>query len=164
MHGSPRVEAHEVEITIEPFRDAYAAAFDRLNRAWLERFVRVEPLDEVYLHDPRGKIVDVGGEVFCAVRGRHVVGTCAAIPAGPATFELAKLAVEPNARGRGLGRKLAQRVVEFARERGARRVTLSSNSQLVEAIALYASMGFRHVPVPPDLGYETADICMELTL
>lgn len=158
------MDAHDSEITIEPFRDAYAAAFDRLNRAWLEQFVRVEPQDEVYLRDPRGTIVDVGGEVFCAVRDGDVVGTCAAIPAGPVTFELAKLAVEPHARGRGLGRKLAQRVVEFARERGARRVTLSSNSALVEAIALYASMGFRHVPVPPDLCYETADVCMELAL
>lgn len=162
--GDPIVDALEADITIEPFRDAYAPAFDRLNRAWLEQFVRVEPLDEVYLRDPRGKIVDAGGEVFCAVRGGEVVGTCAAIPAGPGTFELAKLAVEPSARGRGLGRKLAQRVVAFARERGARRVTLSSNSRLVEAIALYASMGFRHVPVPKDLGYETADVCMELTL
>lgn len=156
--------AAEPEIAIDTFRSAYAAAFDRLNRAWLERFVRVEPLDEVYLRDPAGMIVARGGEVFCAVRGGEVLGTCAAIPAGRDTIELAKLAVAPEARGRGLGRALADRVVAFARARGARRVTLSSNSQLVEALRLYESMGFRRAPLPHDLGYETADVYMELTL
>lgn len=150
-------------VAIVTYRDEYRAAFERLNREWLERYVRVEPLDLEYMTDPRRMILEPGGQVFFAVRGGEVVGTCAAIRHGD-TVELAKLAVDASERGRGLGRRLAQTALEYARGLGVAAVTLSSNSQLREAIALYESMGFRRAPLPPDLGYETADVYMELAL
>ena len=41
-------------ITIIPFRDDLAAAFARLNQAWIERFFRLEPSDLKTLRDPQG--------------------------------------------------------------------------------------------------------------
>src|SRR5437868_3187824 len=55
-------------IEIVTFDDRHAAAFDRLNRAWLELHGLLEEADEHHLRNPRGTIVDGGGEIFLAVR------------------------------------------------------------------------------------------------
>ena len=109
---------------IVPYRAEWAPAFDRLNRAWLEADFTVEPLDEVYLQDPEGAVIRPGGQIFFAVEGERVLGTCAAIPQEDGSFELAKLAVDPSAQGRGLGRRLAEAVIAYAAERGATRLFL----------------------------------------
>ncbi|HKE01747.1 MAG TPA: GNAT family N-acetyltransferase [Planctomycetota bacterium] len=151
-------------IAIVPFLDAYAPAFERLSREWLEALVRVEEKDLVYLRDPRATIVAPGGEVFFAIRAGAVVGACAAIRRESGDIELAKLGVAPEARRRGVGRKLSEAVIAFARRARAAKVVLTSNSRLVPALRLYESLGFRRAPPPRDLGYETADVYLELTL
>jgi putative acetyltransferase len=151
-------------VEIVPYRAAFAADFARLNRAWLEEYFTVEPLDEEYLGDPEGHILQPGGEIFFAVEADRVIGTCAAIPRPDDSFELAKLAVTPDAQGRGLGRALAVSVIDFAKSRGATRLVLVSNSTLVPALRLYESMGFRHLPFPGPPPYTDADVYMELAL
>jgi putative acetyltransferase len=151
-------------VEIVGFRPEYRAEFERLNRIWLEGHGLLEQADLDYLQDPEGHILEDGGQVFFAVRGRAVIGTCAAIVAGRDTVELAKLSVDPAAKGAGLGRVLAERVLRFARERGARRVVLTSQHGLTTAIRLYESLGFRHRPMPAENRYATADVYMTLEL
>ncbi len=50
--------------------------------------------------------------------------------------------VEPDARGLGVGRRLAETAVAFAREQGYREVMLWTVSVMTTARALYASLGF----------------------
>ena len=152
------------DVEIVSYRSELAPDFARLNRAWLELYFTVEPLDEEYLGDPQGRIIDPGGEIFFALRGDTVLGTCAAIRRGADEFELAKLAVTPSAQGGGLGRLLAKAVIGFARSRGAQRVSLVSNSGLVAALRLYESLGFEHRPFPGVPPYVDADVYMVLTL
>jgi GNAT superfamily N-acetyltransferase len=144
------------------YRPEFARDFARLNRAWLEQYFTIEPRDEEYLGDPEGRILAPGGEIFFAVQDDTVVGTCAAIAQGDGQFELAKLCVTPTAQGGGLGRALARTVVEFARERGARRVVLVSSSRLTTALRLYEALGFEHRPSPGPPPYADADVYMEL--
>ncbi len=152
------------DIQIDVFRDAYGPAFASLNRAWLEGHDLYEPLDGEYLDHPRERILDKGGEIFCAVRDGQVVGTCAVLTVDADAMELAKLTVAAEARGHGLGRRLTERAIAHARARGARRLVLSSNSRLTTAIALYEAMGFRHVAPGSGVGYDNADTFMALEL
>jgi putative acetyltransferase len=99
------------DVLITPYRPELAAAFDRLNRAWITRLFTLEPGDEAYLADPEGHIIARGGEIFFALEGSRVQGTCAAIPAESGIVELAKVAVDPAAQGRGLGRALAEAAI-----------------------------------------------------
>ena len=55
---------------------------------------------------------------------------------------LEDLFVLDGARGSGLGRALADRAVQEARERGCRRVELDVNDNNAAALALYRSLGF----------------------
>jgi GNAT superfamily N-acetyltransferase len=158
----PSADAPEIELV--EYRPELRPEFERLNRLWLEGHSLLEPVDLEYLQGPERLILDTGGQVFFAMQGPVVIGTCAAIRISSWTFELAKLAVEPAARGAGLGRRLCEAVLDYARRAGAREIVLTSHTALVEAIRLYESMGFRHAPLPADVRYETANVYMHLTL
>jgi putative acetyltransferase len=93
-----------------------------------------------------------------------VRGTCAVIRHDAETFELAKMAVEPAAQGRGYGDRLVEAAVGFARGAGARRLMLVSNTRLASALNLYRKHGFRDAPLDPASGYSRADIQLELPL
>ncbi len=161
---SARVTTPADTLRIAPFHDDLADAFDRLNRAWLVEGGFLEPADETYLAAPRATIVDRGGEIFFAIENGRVLGTAAAIRLDGQAFELAKVGVTPEAKGRGLGRRLVVCAIDFARTHGATRVVLTSNSRLVPALALYRSLGFEDRPCPEGFGYVTADVYMELAL
>jgi len=63
---------------------------------------------------------------------------------------LARLIVEPENRGAGLGRVLAERLVARALEVSPRRISLNADPGNDRALTLYESLGFREVSRPPD--------------
>jgi putative acetyltransferase len=151
-------------MVIDRYRPEDHGAFAALNRAWLAEYRLLEATDERQLLDPVGEIIAPGGQVFVARRGGEVVGTCAVLPHEEDVMELAKLVVVPSAQGLGVGRRLVEACLAYARGRGARRLVLLSNSRLGAALRLYERLGFRPAPVPRDAVYVTADVYMELDL
>jgi len=101
------------------------------------------------LNDIEGNYVARGGafEVVLAADGR-LIGTVGLYPKSDGVCELRKMYLAPNARGRGLGKQLLERMLERARQLGFRRVELETAGVLVEAIGLYTRYGFR--PIDPD--------------
>jgi GNAT superfamily N-acetyltransferase len=146
------------------YRELWREAFERLNREWIETWFELEAADRETFRDPYGKIVAPGGQIFFVVEGDEVLGTCAVVRHGPATHEIAKMAVAPAARGLGYGDLLMEAAVEFSRAAGARRVVIVSNTRLAPAIRLYEKHGFVRVPLEPDERYARADIRLELEL
>ncbi len=53
--------------------------------------------------------------------------------------------MEPEARGRGLGRRLVEETLRFAKRAGYRSVTLWTNDGLAAARHIYQAAGFRLV-------------------
>jgi GNAT superfamily N-acetyltransferase len=151
-------------VRIVPFRSELAPAFAALNLAWIEQYFRVEERDRVALTDCESAIVTPGGQIFFALRGDVVIGTCAVIRLDPATCELAKMAVTPAAQGQGVGRRLGETAIAFARQMGARKIMLLTNSRLAPALRLYEQLGFERGPLPAHTEYARADVYMELAL
>lgn len=87
------------------------------------------------------------GREFCRVadKGGRVVGSVFVVAADAETAKLRLLYVEPDARGEGLGRRLVEEAVNFARQAGYRRLTLWTNDGLTAARHIYEKAGFRLV-------------------
>lgn len=90
----------------------------------------------------------------------RIVGSCGIVRLDDARCELKKMYLLPDARGRGLGRRLLERATAFARGRGFRSIELTTASALVEAIAMYRRRGFvpieRAMPSRCDQAYALA--------
>jgi len=86
------------------------------------------------------------GGLWIALESASAVGCVAVRPHGRGTAELKRLYVRPACQGRGLGRRLTETAVRFARRAGYRRMRLDTLSSMAAAQALYASMGFRRIP------------------
>jgi len=151
-------------LKIVPFENIHAVAFKQLNLEWLKAYELFEYADLQYLDNPQSKILEQGGRILMAINDNVVIGTCAIIMETSNTAELAKLAVSPDAQGEGVGRMLAMESVKEARKMGLKKIFLVSNKKLDRAIRLYESFGFKHMPVPKDTIYKTADVYMELQI
>lgn len=151
-------------LKIVPFENIHAVAFKQLNLEWLKAYELFEYADLQYLDNPQSKILEQGGRILMAINDNFVIGTCAIIMETSDTAELAKLAVSPDAQGEGVGRMLAMESVKKARKMGLKKIFLVSNKKLDRAIRLYESFGFKHMPVPKDTIYKTADVYMELQI
>ena len=109
---------------IIPYTERDTQNFSRLNREWLEGFGLLEDADAKHLNSPRESIIDKGGQIFFAVEGEVVLGTCAAIRHCSDVVEVAKLAAVHSAKRHEIGRLLVQRVIDYARSVRARKVSL----------------------------------------
>lgn len=152
------------EMRVVGWDPRYREDFVRLNEEWIEKYFVIEDTDRKYLHNPDESIVGGGGDIVFLLLGDRVVGTCALVPSGNGVFELAKMAVAIDVRGRGLGDALMKAVLGRARTLGAKKIFLLSNTCLLAAISLYKKYGFETVRLGPHPDYERADIEMELLL
>jgi ribosomal protein S18 acetylase RimI-like enzyme len=74
------------------------------------------------------------------------------------------MAVTEVHKGRGVGRELMAACVQRARQAGARRLYLETNSTLAPALGLYRRFGFQQVEPAEPSPYARADVMMELLL
>ena len=82
---------------------------------------------------------------WVADKGGRIEGAVFVVEDDADTAKLRMLYVEPEARGSGLGARLVDEVIAFARGAGYRRLTLWTNDNLAAARRLYQKAGFRLV-------------------
>jgi len=120
LHGELYAREFGYDTTFEALVAEIAAAFvrdfdPRLERCW---------------------IAELNGEV---------VGSVFLVRQSRTTSKLRLLVLHPKARGLGLGRRLTQACIRFARRAGYRKMALWTQSHLAAARAIYQAEGFRKV-------------------
>jgi ribosomal protein S18 acetylase RimI-like enzyme len=103
---------------------------------------------EAYVAEPLGRMVRSQSpheRIWIAESGEKIVGCIAVVAASPLIAQLRWFFVEPEARGRGIGKQLLQRAVAFARQTGYDSIVLWTEKELVAAAHLYQSAGLTKV-------------------
>jgi ribosomal protein S18 acetylase RimI-like enzyme len=150
-------------IEIIDYAPAYQPDFERINKQWVEQFFSLEEFDRNQLGNPKEYILDKGGAILFARDGGRILGTVGLVKSGEDVFEMIKMGVSPEARGRGIGRLLGMAVLERARQLGGSKVVLYSNSKLEAALGLYRNLGFREIPLGCSQ-YGRCNVKMEIDL
>ena len=93
-------------------------------------------------------------------------GSAFVVRKSKATAQLRLLILAPEARGLGLGGKLCDECIAFAREKGYKKMTLWTNACLLAARAIYVKRGFRLVKSGPyqNFGHDLVAETWELKL
>ena len=145
---------------IVDFSSDHAAAFERLNLEWLEKYFWVEDVDRRILSNPQTDVIDHGGHILFVIVENEPVGTVALKHQGGGCYELTKMAVTASQQGQGLGRALMLAAIERFHSIPGQMLYLETNSSLHTAIGLYESAGFCHASHPTGSDYARSDTYM----
>ena len=152
------------KISFKKFSKVDSEKFKSLNLEWLNRYFKVEPIDELVLNNPKREIIDKGGFIFMIEKNSDIIGTFAFIKKSEKIYEFSKMAIIPDERGNGYGNKAMRFLIQFAKNKKWSRLILYSNTKLKNSIHLYRKYGFKEIPIEKNLIYSRGNIKMELSL
>ena len=140
----------------------YQHELEEISLPWLLEHDLLEPVDLEMLAAPERFLAD-GGRGLLARGGGQIVGMVMLELQGEGVCEALKLGVREEFRGKGVGRALMEAVIQAARDAGQRRMVLTSNHKLKDALRLYEDFGFQYVEYS-DKWFQLSDVRMELEL
>jgi putative acetyltransferase len=92
-----------------------------------------------------------GSIYYVAEAGSELIGGAGIFPSPglpDGTCELVKMYLSPDARGKGIGKMLIDKALEFAGEAGYRNVYIETMPELRKAMSVYEKFGFRYLDAP----------------
>lgn len=146
-------------IRIVDYQPEHQPYFDKFNRSWIEEHFTMEQVDEFVLQNPEEAILKPGGAILMALYDGGVAGTVGLRKVNDTTYEFTKMAVDEHFRRKGIAEAISYASFEKAKQLGAHKVILYSNTKNVAAIKLYEKLGFTHLQ--PETGvYLRANVKM----
>lgn len=147
-------------VELEKFSEKYRQAFIDFNTDWIvENFGSLEEHDR----ETFAKIDDLlekEAMIFFAVEDGVALACCMAAPMDGGTWEICKLGSNKNVPHKGAGSMVFKACMDWAQERGAKRLFILSNSKLAPALHIYEKFGFKEIKLD-DYEYARGDIAFE---
>jgi len=152
------------KISFKKFSKIDSEKFKSLNLEWLNKYFKVEPIDELVLNNPMREIIDKGGFIFMIQKNHETIGTLALIKKSKNFYEFSKMAIIPEERGNGYGNMAMKFLIQFAKNKNWSKLILYSNTKLKNSIHLYRKYGFKEIQLEKNLIYSRGNIKMQLSL
>jgi GNAT superfamily N-acetyltransferase len=151
-----------LSIASEPFDSSDAK---RLIAALDAGLAELYPPEQRFGPNLKAQHLEGGRGTFLVARdGGRAVG-CGAIRLIDATSaEVKRMYVEPDQRGRGVGRAVLARLEAAAAQLGARRLVLETGTHSPEALALYGRAGFTQIDCWGEYATSPTSVCLEKKL
>jgi putative acetyltransferase len=160
------------DITIRKIQPKDNEALATIIRKTLEEFGANHP-GTVYYDAATDALYELfsntpGSVYFVAEYGEQVVGGGGIFPSAglpPDTCELVKMYLLPAVRGIGLGRRIIEECIRFARETNYRHIYIETMPELQQAMKTYEKFGFRYLDGPlGNTGHFGCELWMLLSL
>ena len=152
------------KISFKKFSKIDSEKFKSLNLEWLNKYFKVELIDELVLNNPMREIIDKGGFIFMIQKNHETIGTLALIKKSKNLYEFSKMAIIPEERGNGYGNMAMKFLIQFAKNKKWSNLILYSNTKLKNSIHLYRKYGFKQIQLEKNLIYSRGNIKMQLRL
>ncbi len=152
---------------IENYSQKHIGEFEKIWVDWLRNTMGIEPQerDVQEVRNPVESYIVNGGMAFYAINNGVCLGVVAVKKLNATDYEFCKLVVSEQARKMGLGKKLVERCIAFAREEGGVNMYLQSFYKLEIALNMYRAMGFVESSAPDGMFVvKRTEIIMKLKL
>ena len=155
-------------IHIRSIQKADNQAMAAIIRRTLEEFGANRP-GTVYFDEVTDHLYELfsqtpGSFYLVAEQAGNIIGGAGIFPTNglpPATCELVKMYLSPDARGLGLGRKMIEECIAWAKKEGYTQVYLETMPELKKAVSVYEKFGFEYLQAPMgNTGHNGCDIWM----
>src|SRR5678810_758561 len=98
------------------YEDRYLDDFRRLNLEWLDRFNLTESHDLEILDHPHENVIDRGGFIFLLREEDAIIGTAGIFKINELEYELIKMTVAPEHRGKKFGDMKLEKCISKAKQ------------------------------------------------
>jgi putative acetyltransferase len=137
-------------VEIRPYKPTDRTGFAHLVATVLAEYgLKIDPILEADLEHPDTSYQGV----WVAVHNDRVIGSVAIrLLDGGTAAELKRMYLQPEHRGRGLGRTLLNHAIHWAKDRGCRSIALDTSTATTAAQRLYESAGFARTGTRTETG------------
>lgn len=137
-----------MSITIREIQPEDNTELAQVIRRALEEFKANKP-GTVYFDESTDHLSDLfqveNSIYFVAIEENILLGGAGIFPTAgldPDTVELVKMYLRPEARGKGLGKTLILKCIDYAKSKGYKRIYLETMNELDKAVIAYEKLGF----------------------
>jgi len=143
-----------MEITIRKIQESDNQILAKIIRSCFHDF-KVSTCGTVYEDPTTDNLYELftapKSALFVAEVDGEIAGCCGIFPTEGLPkncAELVKFYLDKNARGKGLGKLLMEKNIEFAREAGYKSIYIESLPEFSTAVSIYEKQGFRYLEKP----------------
>jgi N-acetylglutamate synthase-like GNAT family acetyltransferase len=152
------VEGKAMELV--KFEEKYRQAFIDFNTDWIvSNFGFLEEHDKETF-EKIDEEIQKGAMIFFAVENEIPLACCMSVPMDDNTWEICKFGSNTRVQHKGAGNIVFKAAMDWALEKGAKRLFIISNSKLKPALHIYEKYGFKEIKLN-NYEYVRGDIAFE---